>query len=213
MAAIGNGRKILFLLCAMCLCLSNLRALELIINGNFETGDLSGWTVEKQSKSAGEWLVYSGYTLPISGSEFYHPPGELHGAAFDQNGPACSVMYQDVKIPKGKASLSFTYYYQDYNKVHALDYNHQPSKHQFRVDLLNPEIDPFSIDSDDILLNAFQLNSKAPPSLNPTTVTYDLTPFSGKKVRLRFAAVNHEGHFKVGVDDISIQVQKKHKKQ
>lgn len=196
-------QKNIGLLLALCLCFSSVKAAELIVNGNFETGDLSGWAVELQPESLGGWVVYSGTTLPYSGSDFFHPPGELHGAAFDQIGPASSVLYQDVAIPKGTATLTFTYYYQDYDTVHTLDYHHKSSQ-QFRVDIVDIDAHPFSIASEDVLANVFELNSVVHSSQEPTIVTYDLKPFCGQTIRLRFAAVNHEGTFKVGVDDISI---------
>lgn len=201
------------LLLACAFSFSNAFGDELITNGNFETGTLTGWTVEMQSGSLGEWLVYSGTTLPLSGSDFFHPPGELHGAVFDQNGPASSVMYQDVTIPKGNTSLKFIYYYQDYDAVHALDYTRKPCQQQFRVDIIDKEAHPFSIASEDVLMNVLELTSLSPTTLAPTLVTFNLKPFRGQTIRLRFSAVNYEGTFKVGVDDISILTNKnKHKK-
>lgn len=204
--------KKIALVVAMCLCFANVNAVELILNGNFETGTISGWTVEKQEGSSGEWLVYSGTALPISGSDFFHPPGEIHGAAFDQIGPSSSVMYQDVAIPKGGAALTFTYFYQDFDTVHSLDYQHRPSSSQFRVDLIDCDAHPFSIAYEDVLLNVLTLDSIYPSTLAPTVVTYDLKAYEGQTVRLRFAAVSHDGDFKVGVDDISVISHKKDKK-
>lgn len=201
--------KLLALVCTLVLSVSSLQGAELIMNGDFETGDFTGWTVEHQAGTSGEWLVYSGKTLPISGSDFFHPSGDLHGAAFDHTGPSCSVIYQDIVMPRDLATLTFTYYYQDHDTIHTLDYDHQASQQQFRVDILHPDSYPFSVNANDVLLNVFQLPSDSPQNCEPTTITQDLKAFSGQTIRLRFAAVNHAGHFKVGIDDVSIQTNKK----
>lgn len=181
---------------------------NLIVNGDFETGNLSGWTRVTQSESEGHWIVYSGDTLPLSGNAFYPPPQGTYAAAFDQQGPSSSVLYQDVAIPVS-ATLQFTYYYENYAPVaipnpDTLDYSYPPANQQFRIDLMTPTSDPFSVAPSDVLENLVQLLPGDPDSLSPTTVTFDVSQFAGQTVRLRFAAVDNQNYLNVGVDAVSI---------
>ena len=47
-----------------------------VTNGNFETGDTTGWTTFNANAdgSDGDWLVYSGTTSPVSASPILAPP-------------------------------------------------------------------------------------------------------------------------------------------
>jgi len=43
-----------------------------------------------------------------------------------------------------------------------------------------------------------------PNKLAPTTVTFDLSRWAGKKVRIRFAQVDNRGPLRAGVDDVRL---------
>ena len=48
-----------------------------IVNGGFETGDFTGWTVVNQQPGGqGNWFVYSGTKAPESGNTIAAPPEE-----------------------------------------------------------------------------------------------------------------------------------------
>jgi hypothetical protein len=194
----------------LCFSVSTANTTELIVNGGFETGDLSGWTVDNQG-TFGHWLVYSGTTLPLSSNIFYPPPQGTYAAAFDQSSPSSSVMYQDVILPQGEtATLVFIYYYHNYAGIaiptpDTLDPVSPPSNQQFRIDLMKPSADPFSVDPTDILQNFVQLSPGDASTLMPMTVSSDISTFSGQTVRLRFAAVDNEFYLNVGIDAVSIQ--------
>ena len=63
-----------------------------LVNGDFETGDLEGWTTEAFSN--GEWLIYEDGTVPpnplISDKavpfDMADPPQGRYAAVTDQNG-------------------------------------------------------------------------------------------------------------------------------
>ena len=155
------------------LCSSlNAQTTDLVTNGNFAGGSLMGWTVQTQSPNNGHWVTYPGNTLPLSSNTFFLPPEGGYAAAFDQTGNASSVMYQDVAIPAGKAILSFTYYYRNYNGIDipnpdTLDDTVIPNQ-QFRFDIMNPSADPFSVAPGDVVLNLVQLAPGDPTALIPT---------------------------------------------
>ena len=76
---------------------------------------------------------------------------------------------------------------------------------QYRVDILKPTSDPFSVASADVLARIFRTEEGDPNTLAPTRMTFDLTPYAGQTVRLRFAEVDNQGCFLASVDDIDIR--------
>lgn len=87
-----------------------LAAGNLIVNGDFEIGDFTGWTTAYSGLSPlDDWTVSSGYTC--NGYFCMNPPsGYFAWNGFDGDGPSEFHLYQDVTIPAGiEATLSFTY--------------------------------------------------------------------------------------------------------
>jgi len=195
--------------CSALLAASYLQADgQLVVNGGFETGDFTGWTTESQTES-GNWVVYSGTTAPISGNTVPPHPQGLHAALADQTNMASMILYQDIALPAGsRYLLSFEYYYVNFANFYSppsLNCFNAPNQ-QARIDIVSPSAsDTYSVDAADILANIFQTSPESSPSLyGPATIEYDMTPFAGQTVRLRFACVNSEYYFNVGVDNIQI---------
>src|SRR5262245_23746836 len=69
-----------------------------VVNGDFETGTLSGWQLSNSAivMGPGSWYAYSGTTLP---GEFPKtvppPPAGKYAAITDQSGPGLHILYQD----------------------------------------------------------------------------------------------------------------------
>jgi hypothetical protein len=61
-----------------------------------------------------------------------------------------------------------------------------------------------SVAPGDILANVFRTTPASPPILAPTLITFDLTPFAGQTIRLRFAEVDNQNFFPAAVDDVRI---------
>jgi hypothetical protein len=181
-----------------------------IANGGFETGNLSGWTVVNQSNATfGDWFVYTGTTSPGNGFPIAAPPEGTHAAVTDQSGPGTHVLYQDVALESGfRHTLSFFVYYENQAGVFAapptLDFNVFPNQ-QYRIDVLRATADPLSTAPGDVLATVFQTREGDPPSLAPTTVSFDLTPFAGMTVRIRFAEVDNQLFFNASVDNVVIE--------
>jgi hypothetical protein len=180
-----------------------------VVNGGFETGSFTGWTVADQAGGSGSWFVYTGTTSPLSGFTIAAPPEGTHGAVTDQNGPGSHVLYQDVALEPGFAhTLSFALYYENQAGFFAtqptLDYNTFPNQ-QYRVDVLKATADPFSTAPGDVLATIFQTQPGDPSSLAPTPISFDLSPFAGMTVRLRFAMVDNQFFFQASVDNVAIK--------
>jgi hypothetical protein len=181
---------------------------NLVVNGDFETGDFSGWTSDAQNDN-GIWLIYSGGILPISNFVTPPPPGGAYAAAADQSEASSMILYQDIALPADACwQLQYTYYYNNHNNIFvtpdtlSID---EPNQ-QARIDILRPDIaDPYSVARGDVLRNLLKTVAGDPTSVKPTTVTFDLSCFAGQTIRLRFAVVDTEYYFSMGVDNISIQ--------
>ena len=182
-----------------------------VVNGGFETGTFSGWTVVDQPGSFPDssWFVYSGTTTPVSFSTIAAPPQGTFAATSDQNGAGSHVLFQDIALEAGfRHVLSFDLYYNNQNGAFftpsTLDFNEFPNQ-QYRVDVLRAGADPFSVASGDVLATVFQTQVGDPATLAPTRITFDLSAFAGMTVRLRFAEVDNQFFFNASVDDVAIE--------
>jgi hypothetical protein len=178
------------------------------VNGGFETGNFSGWTVVNQSGGSGDWFVYTGTTSPLSGFTIATTPEGTHAAVTDQTGPGSHVLYQDVALESGFAhTLSFDVYYENRAGLFAspasLDFNVFPNQ-QYRIDVLRPSAPATSVAAGDVLASLFQTDPGDPFSLAPTSISADLSSFAGTTVRIRFAEVDNQGFFQASVDRVAI---------
>lgn len=175
----------------------------LIQNGDFETGDLSGWQVF--DAGSGAFTTFSGDTTPISGFTVLPPPEGSVAALTDQTGPGTHILYQDVTIPEtGVTTLSFTIWIVNRSAGYVIrspiDHVGDPNQHM-RVDIVDPAAD---IQSDAALALIFLTSPGDPLSIGYTTITADVSAFAGQTVRLRFAEVDNQGNFNAGVDAVAL---------
>jgi hypothetical protein len=177
-------------------------------NGGFETGNFTNWNVANQPGGSGDWFVYSGTTSPLSAFTIAAPPQGTFAATSDQTGPGSHVLYRNIKLEDDmEHKLSFYLYYEnragEFFTPRTLDYTVFPNQ-QYRVDLLRPKADPFTVDPDDIRATLFRTRVGDPSSLPPTLKTFNLTRFAGKTVRLRFAEVDNQLFFQASVDRVRV---------
>lgn len=203
-------------------------------NGSFETGDLTGWTTEEWPGAGGDWSVYSGETSPISQHEIPAPVCGDYAAVSDQSDPSSAVLYQDLVLEAGQTHLlTFTHFYVNWatdegveeelpvdlrqplavpvvpgtpiwGHPDTLDPDYDGDNQQYRVDIVDPEADPFSVDPADILLSVFTTADGDPAVLAPVEVSVDLSQFAGQTVRLRFAEADNESYLNAGVDCVEL---------
>jgi hypothetical protein len=219
-AAAGTGGKAMrrrsavgaaTLAVVLTLAISGTSSAATVVNGGFETGTFSGWTVVDQEGSffGGQWFVYSGTATPFNFFPIPAPPEGTFAATTDQGGPGSHVLYQDVALEAGfRHVLSFDVYYNNQNGAFAtpdtLDFNVFPNQ-QYRIDVLRAGADPFSVAAGDVLATVFRTQVGDPPTLAPTRVTFDLSAFAGTTVRLRFAEVDNQLFFNASVDNVVIE--------
>jgi hypothetical protein len=181
----------------------------IVTNGDFETGNFSGWHEDyAQDPGPGFWFVYTGTTSPINGDPFPAPPQGTHAALTDETNVSRQILYQDVTVPGGisSAELSLITYYTAYTQIvspETLDTG-PGTNEQYRIDIMRPGAPVASVAPGDVLLNAFRTNTGDPIQLAPTVKAVDLSQYAGQTIRLRFAVVTTEDVLNAGIDAVGI---------
>lgn len=185
-----------------------------VANGDFESGDLAGWTVT--NLGSGDWFNYAGTVAPLSGHVIAAPPQGTRAATSAQIGPGSHILHQDVALEADHDhSLSFVLYYANragaFFSPETLDpFLGQPNQ-QYRVDIMRPTAPVDSVAPGDVLLNVFATRPGDPLTLAPTPISVDLSPFDGQTVRLRFAQVDNQLFFQGSVDAVGIASEPRNK--
>jgi hypothetical protein len=190
---------------------------ELIVNGNFETGTFAGWTTLDQPGGLGSWFVDSvGTSTPFSGMlTLGNPNGGAFYAVTDQSGPGAHVLIQSFAVPVGATSLtlSFEMFVNDWDagpivNPAGLTFTAGPNQHA-RVDILTAGATPFSTAPADIVGNFYL-------GVDPGVDPHPFTPYSfnvtgmlapGTSYQLRFGEVDNQFFLNHGVDNVSIDAE------
>ncbi|HET7511049.1 MAG TPA: hypothetical protein VFJ65_12465, partial [Solirubrobacterales bacterium] len=99
------------LLAVGAMALPAVAAANLVVNGDFETGTLSGWHVKNEPPESGSWFAYTGTEDPLGVPSTVPPPPEGNFAAIaSQEGPGTHILYQDVALGAGPHELSLIAY-------------------------------------------------------------------------------------------------------
>lgn len=188
--------------------------LGVVSNGGFETNggagttDLTDWTLVDQAGSSGSWYAQMGTTSPTNGLTVQAPTEGSFAAMTDQSNPGSHVLFQEITVPAGGATLHFNLYLRtnasDYHVPDpaTLDYTVIPNQ-QFRADVMDPAAGDFDVGAG-VLDNIYQTLPGDPLESGYTTVSHSLDAFAGQTIRLRFAEVDNQGFFNVGVDNVHL---------
>ena len=176
--------------------------IELVENGSFESGSLTGWTTE--SLSGGFWSVYSGDM--VNGNTVLPPPDGTFAAVSAPEEIASSIIFQDIELPEtSEITCSAIVYYENESGVFVfgdgLNVVDVPNQ-QYRVDIMDPEAPDFDTGGG-VLLSLFQTMSGDPNSLGYTTLDFDLTQFAGQTVRIRAAVAANLGSLFGSLDAVT----------
>lgn len=184
-----------------------------VVNGDFETGNLSGWQVFNSS-DRGNWFVYSGLFTPFDAEKeepFIAPPQGNFAAVTDESNPDTAILSQEIALePFWTHQLALTLYYRSRDPIAVPNPNTLASNgtveenQQLRVDVMRAGTPIESLNPADILTTVFANKNGDPQSMLPTLFTVDLTPFAGQIVKLRIANAVQENVFNAAVDGVSI---------
>lgn len=182
-----------------------------ISNGDFETSDLSGWTVFNEPGSGGNWFNYTGTTAPIGPVTIPAPAGGARAAVTDQNEASTSVLYQDVVLEPGQThTLKYDYFFLNMSvdlwEIPSPDsFSFQtPDNQQFAIDVTTTAASPMTTNPAEILASSRRAAVTDPSAIDWTTATIDLTPLAGQTVRFRYVNVNNQSPLFTGLDNVSI---------
>jgi hypothetical protein len=162
-------------------------------NGDFETGDLTGWTVYSRVLTgvgnAANWYNYTGTSSPLSSHTLSPPPQGTRAAVSDQNQASINELTQDFTLPPGQSgTLTFKIAYNNlaslFVTLPTLDFN---NNQQFRIDLIKTTSAHESVAVNDIYAKLYQTQPGNALFLAPTLMTYDVSGYAGGTARLRFA--------------------------
>jgi hypothetical protein len=183
-------------------------------NWNFEKGDLTGWRIS--SRGSGAWYVYSDGTQPPNPADsdpnvpfaVPQPPEGTFAAVTDMSAPGTRILYRDINLD-GRFRVSVTLFYDNavrrFTSTPSLDHELRSANQQVRVDLIDPAAPVDSVASKHVFGTIFRTAPGDPGKLAPHTVSFDLSRWAGKKVRLRFAQVDNRGPLRAGVDDVKLE--------
>jgi hypothetical protein len=161
---------------------------NLIINGNFETGDFSGWTLVNSGN--GTFVINDGTVDPSGPDDPLAPYGGSFSALTNQNGSGVRTIYQEVTLPAGA-----TFSWADMIRNHALDFS-DPDQ-EFRVEIWDT--------GNQVLATLFSTNPSAPLLNNWTQRSVDISQFDGMTIRVAFTEEDNLYYFNVHLDDITIE--------
>ena len=162
---------------------------SLIVNGGFETGSFSGWTLENTGNGA--FVINDGNFDPVSPDGPLPPYSGAFSAITNQTGGGIHSIYQDVAIPIGS---QLTLEWQDRIRNHASDF--QDPNQEYRVEIRNTSNQVletvFSTNPGDVLLQDWMARSA------------DLSAYAGQTIRIAFVEQDNLFYFNVHVDDVRI---------
>jgi hypothetical protein len=216
-------RTILFLLVCGCLAGPLFMAAcgngggggtELLTNGNFETGDLAGWTAAYMPGAAGSISVLSASVAPLSGSSTAGPGEGAYYALVDQDENFAGALFQLFKVPDSgdEITLTFDMFVLDLSGDGPIDagviaYGGISDNQHTRVDILSASAGTFDTGGG-VIANLYLNVDGDVPILPYISYTFDLSSdlAAGETYMLRFAESSNYGFYmNTGIDNVSIR--------
>ena len=184
---------------------------ELLTNGGFETGDLTGWTYAPLPSAAGTISVIDSDVAPLSGFSIAGPSEGTWYALADQDENFAAVIFQDFTVPDGDEEVVLTFDMFVLNSVGntAVDagfigYSGLEDNQHVRVDVLPATAGTFDTTDPDID-NVYRDVDGDTPILPYIPYEFELTLTAGETYRLRFAESSNMGSMNMGVDNVSVR--------
>jgi len=185
------------LICAALLLVSasGASAANILTNGDFETGDLSGWTNVTGRFYADDNT--DGGTSPVSGhSTPYNANGGNRFAVGDMSGPGTEILLQTFTVAGGALTLKFDWFNNSYA---AQTGDTLVSGQSNRVDILSATAGAYDVGAGvlaNLLLNQTSSVWKSEVhALNLAAGSY----------QLRFASSTYNFYQNFGVDNVSLE--------
>lgn len=185
---------------ALCWLSYSVQAAELLINGDFESGDLSGWTLNFNTgsrvsplKVAGAGAGWFGNSSPYSGT--FSAYSRFDGAANSRY-----TLFQDVLIPDAVQSVLIAHFRVVLNGMGIASL--QPR--EFEIGLRDNENHPLTILHESL----FHMKDLAYTDTGWQSLRFDLSEYAGQQVRLyfeHFVPESYTGPAVLELDGLSLQ--------
>jgi hypothetical protein len=180
---------------------------NLLANGGFETGDLTGWTMVDAPLSAG---IFEVVDMASVGVTLAGPSEGTYYAVTDQGDPSTTALLQGFTVPVGDddVRLSFDMFVFDENNgpidAGVLDHTGETNQHA-RVDILTAMAGTFDTGGG-VVRNLYLDVDGTTPILPYISYSFDLSGdvAVGQTYWLRFAFSVTEAPIYMGIDDVSI---------
>jgi len=163
---------------------------ELIVNGGFESGDFTGWSIG--GFGGGGFVLNDGAFDPDSPDAALPPITGSFGALSIQNGNGKHTLAQEFYLPDGATSTTLKWTHDIRNHAGAFAANHR-----FAVELRRAE-------DDALLTTLFTTQPGDAAFTGPTNHTARLQAWRGERVRLVFVEEDSLGHLNVHLDNVSL---------
>jgi hypothetical protein len=188
----------------------NTKAAQLIVNGGFETGNFTGWTVVNTASGYINWTVSGAnhgggfIPAPVAVTPIQGNFSAWEGVAAFSAGGGTYTLSQDVTLP---AAQTASFFWQDRFQSNLTEFcggSGEPAcgTQTYRVQILNT--------SNVVLLTIYTVVNN--PGQNTDTGwrghNFSLTPFAGQTIRIRFSTVatgNGDGPGQIDIDSVSVQ--------
>jgi hypothetical protein len=163
-----------------------------IVNGDFETGSFSGWTLAN-SNSSGTFVINNGTYDPLSPDGPLPPYSGSFSALSNQGGPGIRTIYQDVTLPADATTATLRW--ADRIRNHATEFL-DPTQ-EFRVEIRDT--------MNNVLSTLFSTNPGDPLISEWTERSAGISQFAGMTIRVAFTEEGTLYYFNVHLDNIRIE--------
>ncbi|WP_078542160.1 VPLPA-CTERM sorting domain-containing protein [Thioclava sp. DLFJ5-1] len=172
---------------------------DLITNGDFETGDLSGWN-STSSSYAEDFQINNGRFNPRGPTRRVDPISGSYDVMNEQTGYGISTLTQFFTVPDRVISASFNFTYQLVN--HYASGFDDPNQ-QFRVSLID--------DAGAVISQIFSTQPGDAAVQGATPLSYDLTSYLqagvGSTLGIQFDVETSYYYMNASLDDIAMMVE------
>jgi hypothetical protein len=180
-----------------------------VTNGDFETGNFSGWTATDDGGGNGQWSITATGTAVCSLGTTNTPDGSS-AALWDMFDPSWGILTHDLVVPTGGV-LSVNYAYDNLAGLWAQDGSNPysvslgPQDEWLRIDVIKSTAARDTLAPSDILATIFDSQTGSPAfSQSWVAGTASLAAYAGQTVTFRVAAVNTSSCLPVWIDDLTL---------
>jgi hypothetical protein len=190
-----------------------------------QEGDSGRFVVYKGTPTVDSFLTVPSPRGGISGPSLRKPRRGTYAAASIQGGPGTRLLFRTLTLGE-KRKLSFVFYADNDSGAYSNpdpDTLHEDSvqpirgypartrgiptggNQQYRVDIMRPGADPYSIDDGDVLKNLLASKAGDPAKQGWKRFRFNLSSLPAGKVKLRVADADENGFLQVGFDDLRLK--------